>query len=470
MGSQSNISITTLHKEVHKALRMWHKDSSKDCPINHLYLFRQSQREGYSSRRAMIQVIFKGLKVLQAERPGYAELLEIRFRRGMSVAKAANKYSISEQTVLQRQRKAIKCLAEKLQGLEEKAIADYHIALEKRLGPRTSPYLTGLEEHLEYLQKELFSSDSSWLLSISGIGGIGKTTLAAALVRQLIGEGPFEDFGWVTAQQRAFNLGGYFRAINKPALTTDALVEALVKQLLDLRPGQLSATQALDALYGRLKSYPHLIVIDNLETVQDIESLLPTLSRLANPSKFLLTSRKRLVTEPDVHNFLIPPLSETNALKLIREEARRRNLSQLKEKEDKELRPIYEAVGGNPLALRLIVGQAHFHHLSMILSDLQAARGESIENLYTYIYRRAWDNLDDVTRRLFLAMPLVTERGGILSHMAHVSELEPSALRKSLRLLITLNLVNVSHESNGSRYTIHNLTRTFLQEQVAKWQ
>lgn len=470
MGSAGDIPIAKLHKNVHQALKMWHRDSSEGCPIDYLYLFRQCKHGGHSSRRAMIQVIFKGLKALEAERPTYADLLKIRFAKGMSVIQVANKRGISEQMVLKNQRKAIRCLAERLQVLEHQATADRQATLEKRLEPRTYLYLIGVQEHLEHLRKVLVSPDSSWLLSIAGIGGIGKTTLADALIRRIIREGLFDDFAWVSAQQQIFNLGGSIKAINKPALTADALVEALVAQLLGFTPAQLSGAQALDALHSRLKSYSHLIVIDNLETVQDVESLLPTLRRLANPTKFLLTSRKSLLTEPDVYHFPVPPLSETNALQLIREETRRRNLPQLKEKSDAQLKPIYDTVGGNPLALRLVVGQTHIHHISTILSDLAGARGERIENLYTYIYRRIWDNLDPVARLLFLAMPMLPERGGPLKQLVRVTKLERTKLHKSLQLLITLNLVEVKHTSTESRYTIHNLTRTFLQKQVAKWQ
>jgi hypothetical protein len=381
----------------------------------------------------------------------------------------ANELNIGHTMVHRIQREALGHLTEVLSDMERQATAEGEKILAKRLPPATYQSLIGVKEHLKQLRDVFISSELSFLASICGIGGIGKTSLADALLRQIVCQGLFEDFGWVSAQQQVLNLGGGLKEINRPALTVETLVEKLVEQLLGFTPAQLSGQQAFEALQGRLKEQAHLIVIDNLETVRDVESLLPTLRRLANPSKFLLTSRKSLYAEPDIYHFGVPELSLEETLQLIRQEARLRNLPHLATMRDDELKPIYDTVGGNPLALRLIVGQTYIHHLSVVLSDLPQARGESVENLYSYIYRQAWETLDQETRLLFLALPLVIEEGGLLSHMTRITHLKAPSLRKSLYLLVALNLVDVRHDLTESRYSIHNLTRTFLQEQVAKW-
>lgn len=455
--------------DVHKSFKMWHKGSSKGSPLDDLALFNQLRNQEHSIRRATNQVLFDGLEALQTEHPKHTNFLRQRFIDGRSIQEMANEHNIGHTMAHKIQREALDHLTEVLSDMERQATAEREKELAKRLPPATYQNLQGAEEHLKQLKDAFICSELSFLASICGIGGIGKTSLADRLLRQIVRQGLFEGFGWVSAQQEVLNLGGGLKKINKPALTAETLVERLVEQLLDFTPAQLSGQQAFNALQGRLKEESHIIVIDNLETVRDVESLLPTLRRLANPSKFLLTSRKSLYAEPDIYHFEVPELSLENALQLIRQEATLRHLPHLLAASDDDLEPIYDTVGGNPLALRLVVGQTHIHHLSVVLNDLACARGESIENLYSYIYRQAWENLDEETRRLFLAMPLVIETGGVLSQMARVTRLEPPALRKSLYLLVTLNLVDVRHDLTESRYSIHNLTRTFLQEQVAKW-
>ena len=85
------------------------------------------------------------------------------------------------------------------------------------------------------------------------------------------------------------------------------------------------------------------------------------------------------------------------------------------------------------------------------------------------IYRQAWDNLDEAARRVLVMMPLVTENGGALDYLANMSGLEPGELRHVLERLVTLNLVDRRGDLRTYRYTIHGLTRAFLQQQVVRW-
>ena len=201
----------------------------------------------------------------------------------------------------------------------------------------------------------------------------------------------------------------------------------------------------------------------------DVETLLHTLRDLANPTKFLLTSRTSLFGAADLYHFAVPELTRPMTLGLVRQAARIRNLPDLLAASDDELQPIVETVGGNPLAIRLVVGQSHVHALDHILANLRAARGQTIEQLYTYIYRQAWDSLDETARRVLLVMPLVSSLGGTLAHIHKVSSLEIGAVTDALDRLIYLNLVDSRGDLKTRRYTIHNLTATFLQEQVIRW-
>jgi len=66
-----------------------------------------------------------------------------------------------------------------------------------------------------------------------------------------------------------------------------------------------------------------------------------------------------------------------------------------------------EVVGGNPLALKLVVGQLCVLPLSQVLENLKQARGQTIDDLYTYIYWQAWHTLDETSQKVLLVMPLV---------------------------------------------------------------
>lgn len=126
-------------------------------------------------------------------------------------------------------------------------------------------------------------------------------------------------------------------------------------------------------------------------------------------------------------------------------------------------------MGGNPLALRLIVGQTYIHSLESVLDDLRTARGEPVQNLYTYIYRQAWLRLNERGQELLMAMLHVNEQGEELSFIADVSGMTVGDVRTAMNHLVRLNLADARGGLNQRRYSIHPLTRSFLQGQVLGW-
>ncbi|MEZ4677393.1 MAG: NB-ARC domain-containing protein [Caldilineaceae bacterium] len=462
-------------EQIHQALNLWHQSDAQGTPLSELLLWQQANLHGAAGvRRATNQVLLDGLSVLANEEPKAQRVLELRFLREESGQHIANVLHWAEGTVWRKQREAISRLTAIIQGQETAARAERVARFNGRLPRATDARLFGIDDHLTTLASELKHADAPYLVAIEGIGGIGKTTLARALTTRLLGDAHWHDVAWVTAQQQVFNGGGAIKPISRPALTAEALVDALVDQLLrvDIGTSMLSIEQKRSMLQQRFREHPHLVVIDNLETLQDIESLLATLRTWLNPTKFLLTSRISRFYETDIFHFTVPELGAADALALVRTEAAIRNNSALAAATDDELYPIYATVGGNPLALRLVVGQTHVYGLGRVLGDLQAARGRSIEQLYHYIYWQVWENLDELTRQTLLLMPLVTEAGGDLDYltaMAAGGGLGEEDVGYALERLVAQNLVDSRGGLHERRYTIHALTRTFLQEQVLKW-
>lgn len=407
---------------------------------------------------------------LGAAQPRDAHLLRLRFREGLKGREASRALHLAESTVFTQQREAIARLTVVIEGQERQIRSTQLAGWLRRLEGLANARLVGIDGQLASLSARLRSTEPPFVTSLEGIGGIGKSTLAEALVRRLAPETAFADLAWVTARQQSFNLGGSIREERRSLLDAQGIAALIFDQLWqdEEQPLALSASHKLQMLQQRLKQAAHLIVVDNLETVADLHLLMPTIRQLADPSQFILTSRESLYGETGVFHHALRELDQAHALQLLRQEARERNLPALASAPDDDLVPIYETVGGNPLALRLVVGQTHVHSLDYVLNRLRGAQGQSALNLYTYVYRRAWDSLGENERRVLLAMPLMKEQGGGLENVAAVSGLPLDVVGDALATLVTMNLVDARGGFGQRRYTIHSLTRTFLHE-IAHW-
>lgn len=465
------ISIDTIDSELRRLLRNWKRASLALGELARVSSFGQMNEAGSeTAKRKLKRVLADAIGKLRIEDSEGSQILELRFIEDLTPLAAALKCKLTESDFYRKQSRAVRALAELIYESESKNYSDKRFRFEQRLIAPVHRSLFGVEEAVLSLQRLVAQPMEPWIIVIDGMGGIGKTALADLLVRKLIYSAQWENLAWVSAAPARLDLHGQIRPLLNAATTVEGILTQLFDQLLPThpRPTSLTDDNALLPLLHYLKQSASLVVIDNLETIQDVERLLPLLRRMMNPSKFILTSRTMLYAESELAHFSVPELKIESALRLIRREAGVRQSLHLITANDSELLPIYDIVGGNPLALHLVAGQLHVHPLTTVLNDLKQARGQSVENLYTYIYANGWKLLDPDAQKVLLFMPLASDLGGEIEHIVDATHMDRSTIRTSLDQLILLNLVQGRPELGT--YTIHSLTRTFLLEQVIRWQ
>ncbi len=138
--------------------------------------------------------------------------------------------------------------------------------------------------------------------------------------------------------------------------------------------------------------------------------------------------------------------------------AKQAAVTELQTASDVLLARIFQVVGGNPLALKLVVGQGGVGW-EAFLDELirHSVAGTASYELYNFLYFRAWDLLSQPARKLLLAMHCfedgTTARLLQLTAQLGAHELGLAARELSQRMLL---------DYNGTRYTIHRLTYTFV--------
>ena len=141
------------------------------------------------------------------------------------------------------------------------------------LPPTTSTFV-GRKAELTTLTRWL-TIERNRLVTIAGVGGVGKTEVALSLVRTL---------------RPHFPDGVFF--ISFTEVGTDMGVDAFIRKLADgltLKPGA-----AVEDIHAFLGAKHVLLILDNLEHLRSHFSLLPTLLQACPDLHILATSRERL--------------------------------------------------------------------------------------------------------------------------------------------------------------------------------
>ena len=459
---------------------------------------------------AMRRVLEQAVAALYEREPEMADLLTTRFLQGKSVIATAQTLGLSESSIYYRQKQAIQLLAELIAVREQRLASSSApvIALAApiavkappitSLPPPTYSRLFGLDTKIALLQNALVATTAPWTIMILGLGGMGKSTLAHTVATWAAQQASFTRTIWVTAKQEEYNTWqGQRQLIVAPAAVgqqpfdaalSDAQSPLTYEKLLDAVAAQLglhaltrtansanaqgitSRQRKQEQIRAVLQEQPALIVIDNLESIVHDTALVQGVHALARPSKILFTSRHTLEL-PEMLLVRMDELTWEDSLALLRYEAEQHGFRELSEAPPTTLTPLYELVGGNPLALKLVVGQLTSLPLREVVQRLKQAhksRDRAEYELYHYLYWQSWQLLSEPAREVMLTMPVLPQRGVDWETLLQASGLSRAQVRDALPELINLSLLNAGGWPD-KLYSIHQLTHTFLMTEVLKW-
>lgn len=162
----------------------------------------------------------------------------------------------------------------------------------------------------------------------------------------------------------------------------------------------------------------------------------------------------------------VPPAA---AAELVRAQAQSLNLTALAQATDEVISEIYAVTGGNPLAIKLVVGLTTVLSLPSILADMTAARITEIEQVYRHIYWQTWQSLSPNSQVLLEMMPMAAGVGIKPEQMEAVSGLTPQQLWPAVTELVNRSLLEVRGTAWERRYGIHRLTKSFLRTEIIHW-
>ncbi len=323
------------------------------------------------------------------------------------------------------------------------------------LPPPTCSRLFGVETPVAELERLLLAKRGPGIVTIVGLGGLGKSALAHAVARRLLAEGSFVRVVWLTLAETEHSW--------------ETAVSQLHQQLLPQQSAGLPFPHQFAQVRRLLKQHPHLIVIDNLELETAVQTLLPHLQGVGHPSRFLLTARQVPAGDGgDAFLFHMPTLSLEASLDLLRYQAEVVGNGRFLDVAETDLANLSQLIGGHPLALRLLPRLGQVIPLPQLVASWQQSQIRPIEALYEDIYAGIWEGLTAVERQLLLTLPLISVAGSTMPQLQAIGGLDRDTFWDAVLRLEAACLLSPGGSVYAPRYGIHGLTRQFLLRQWHK--
>ena len=345
--------------------------------------------------------------------------------------------------------------------------------------PTVAAPFVGRQTELEKLD-HFMAEPSVRLVTISGVGGIGKTRLALTCAASQAAHHP-----------ERFPHGVYFVPLN--AVNTAQQLLSAIAHVLPIAPDQndMSHTDA-QQLLAYLQSRQLLLVLDNFEQLLDSDKYPPGKAILLNllqhapQLKLLITSRERLHLRMErclpLDGLLCPDKNEADstnfpAMQLFLQSARRIQPDfTITSDELPCLITICRLLDGIPLGLELAAAWIEWLPLAEIASEIQHNLDFLTTEMHDWpdrhrsmhsVFDASWERLSWPEQTLFQRLSLF--RGGFTRAAVRAvagGQQSPTAVLRLLSSLVGKSLLRYDRVTD--RYTQHELLRQYGAEKLAQ--
>ncbi|ODG97501.1 NB-ARC domain-containing protein [Nostoc sp. KVJ20] len=326
--------------------------------------------------------------------------------------------------------------------------------------PRYNDVFVGRKQEIARCLEALSPEERGWGVTIDGIGGMGKTALALEVAYLARKEALFDAYLFVSAKTTWLSAEGV-REETLALSSLDSFCREFAKGLGQTDIVKMTdATERRRALLDALRGRRTLLIWDNLETLnaEERDMIAEFLRKLPTPNKAIITSRRR--TGESAVTIRLDRLLETEALELMTKkgESHSRLAQELNATKPEILTALYEASGGNPLALDWTLGQVAHKGYSISVALERLRNAAKSEDLYGFLFADAAKTLSKNDRTVLSALA-VFQTPGTKAALVDATDLVLTEIQVSLERLVTLSLVN---DLDGERFGLHPLTRSYI--------
>ncbi|MFO7681471.1 MAG: BTAD domain-containing putative transcriptional regulator [Chloroflexota bacterium] len=311
--------------------------------------------------------------------------------------------------------------------------------------PALAPFFTGRSEELAFLEEKVREcGQGPVLLCVSGMGGVGKSTLVTHLAHQVREDFP-DGVLWADA-----------------SANPDAIAERWTQAYgydFSRIAGMAERMAAVRELLGKKQA---LIILDNVEVAARVKPLLPTEGRVA---VIATTRNAEMAAALNAELVNLDVLTLENGRSLLTSIVGQERV----QKEQTAVDQICQMLQSLPLALA-IAGQYLVSRPRRRLADFADRLAampllalDDSEGVVRASFDISWDALDQNQQRIFAMLAVFNGRSFTAEAMAHIAEQDNFVTQDQLDTLAARSLLT---ERGSQHYQQHALLAQFAQEKL----
>jgi tetratricopeptide (TPR) repeat protein len=315
----------------------------------------------------------------------------------------------------------------------------------------------GRESELQKLRELLSPKSRHFVITIDGIGGIGKSALALEIAHrylhnydQLDPEDRFDAIIWMSAKQTILTAEG-ISTRRRILHTLNDIYTAIAVALQREDITRVSAETQDEVVCQALTRQRTLLIVDNLETIDD-EAVLDFLRELPDPTKAIVTTRHRIDVAYPVR---LTGMPWEDGRQLILQETEKKEV----ELYEDSIRRLYDRTGGVPLAIVWSIAQMGFgYSVGAVLTRL----GQPSGDIAKFCFEGAIERIKNKpAHRLLMVLSLCADSAS-REALGYATELPELDRDDGLVELEKLSLVN----KKGDRFWLLPLTKQFASAEL----
>ena len=314
-------------------------------------------------------------------------------------------------------------------------------------------------------------SEQDRIITITGSGGVGKTAIVLKVA-----------YSFLTDSQNHFNAIIWFSAkINK--LTDDGIVpllpgiksdRQLIEDILEIvdpetlisfKNAKVPFDSFKNHLYNIFSSQKSLLIIDNLETIIENDSLISFIKDIPRPSQVLITSRKGLGEIE--RRYPISDMLEKDAIQLFRIIAKERKMFDLLSLQNETISELIKKVKCYPLLIKWSIGQI------FLGKDIEAAfcqifDGES--EIAKFSFNDVFSLLSDDAKIILFS--IIVQGDKLVSRyvLMHLTNLTDDQFEDAIKELVMTSFITPESKETETgvitEYSTLEITRGFIDNKL----